>query len=124
MLALNCGITTNERISFLQGNAVIIRLLLCVNGQPVQNLSAAIDGTFQIMGHRDNVVGIQKNWSSLLINNPSIGMISIPLTSVETRYLFGEYDIAVEVVWSVGNTLEWSFSKTLNVIRDQILFEE
>jgi hypothetical protein len=123
-LALNCGVNPAGRISFLQGNAVIIRLLLCADGQPVQTLATAIGGTFQIMGHRDNVVGIQKLWPSLLINNPSVGMISVPLTSVETDNLLGEYDVAVEVVWGPGNKLEWSFPNTLNVIRDQILFEE
>jgi hypothetical protein len=76
------------------------------------------------MGHRDNIVGIQKDWGALLINNPSTGMISVPLTSVETSVLLGEYDVAVEVVWGPGNKLEWDFPNTLNVIRDQILFEE
>lgn len=77
-----------------------------------------------MMGHRDNVVGIQKVWADLQIDTPSTGMISVPLTSVETSVLLGEYDVAVEVVWGAGNKLEWMFSNTINVLRDQILFEE
>jgi hypothetical protein len=103
---------------------VIIRLHLCANGQPVQNLGTAIGGTLQIMGHRDNVIGIQKDWGMLQIDSPNVGDISLPLTSLETAVLLGEYDIAVEVMWGPGNKLEWSFPNTLNVIRDQILFEE
>jgi hypothetical protein len=90
----------------------------------VPNLSSAIGGSFQLLGHRDNVVGIFKNWGSLLIDNPAVGIISVPLTSPETDMLDGEYDIAVEVVWGPGNRLEWDFSRTLNVVRDQILFED
>jgi hypothetical protein len=123
-MALACGVTTNERINIVQGNAVILKLLLCADGQPVTNLASAIGGTFQLMGHRDNVVGIQKSWGALQINTPTTGWISVPLSSVETRYLSGEYDVAVEVMWSPTNILEWSFSKTVNVVRDQILFEE
>ena len=123
-MTISCGPVNTDRISFLQGNAVVIRLLLCADGQPIQTLASAIGGSFQILGHRDNVVGIFKDWVSLQINYPSVGMISVPLTSIETNYLLGEYDIAVQVAWGPGDVLEWNFLNTLNVIRDMILFEE
>ena len=123
-MTLSCGPQTADRINLLQGNSTIIRLKLCADGIPVPNLSSAIGGSFQLLGHRDNVVGIFKNWGSLLINNPVTGIISVPLTSPETDALDGEYDISVEVVWGPGNRLEWNFPRTLNVIRDQILFED
>jgi hypothetical protein len=123
-LTLSCGPQTADRINLLQGNSTIIRLKLCADGIPVPNLSSAIGGSFQLLGHRDNVVGIFKNWGSLLIDNPVVGIISVPLTSPETDLLDGEYDISVEVVWGPGNRLEWNFPRTLNVIRDNILFEE
>lgn len=123
-MALSCGPQVADRITLLQGNSSILRLKLCADGQPVQSLATAIGGSFQLLGHRDNVVGIFKNWGSLLINNPATGIISVPLTSTETNTLDGEYDISVEVVWGPGNRLEWNFPRTLNVIRDQILFEE
>lgn len=123
-MTLACGPQVADRINLLQGNSVILRLKLCADGIPVPNLATAIGGSFQLLGHRDNVVGIFKNWGSLLINNPVTGIISVPLTSTETDALDGEYDISVEVVWGPGNRLEWNFPRTLNVIRDNILFED
>ena len=38
-----------------------------------------------------------------------------------TDTMEGEYDLSVEFVWT-DKTLEWQFGKTLNVMRDKILF--
>lgn len=117
-----CSFDANEKVSILQGNSVILQLYLCAGGQPVTNLAAAISGVFQAMGHRDNAIGVTKNLGAMSIDDPSTGYVKIPLSSTETSLMGGEYDISIEFVWGPGNALEWNFSKTLNIIRDQINF--
>ena len=118
----NCGYQAIEKVNILQGNSVILRLILCAGGQPVTNLGSAISATFQAMRRCDGSIGVTKNLGSMSIDDPEVGVVSIPLNSNETGAMDGEYDVSIEFSWGPPNSLEWKFNKTLNVIRDMISY--
>ena len=117
-----CSFEANARASMWQGNSVTLWLHLFVNGVPVDDLAAALSGTFQAMGHRDNVAGNTQVYpGTLSINDPEIGVVKVFLGSAVTDLMEGEYDLAIEFTWA-DKKYVWRFGKTLYVMRDQILF--
>ena len=119
-----CSFDPLTRASIWQGNSVQLFLHILIGGLPVTDMAAATSGRFQLLGHRDNSIGVLFNYPGdpkFLIDDPEVGIIRIILDASVTDLLLGEYDLAVEFVWPTV-TYEWAFSKTLNVMRDQILF--
>ena len=117
-----CSYEANARANLWQGNSVTLWLHLFVNGTPITDLATALSGTFQAMGHRDNVIGATRAYpGQLLINTPDVGVVKVVLDGATTSTMEGEYDLSIEFTW-VDKNYEWRFGKTLNVMRDQILF--
>jgi len=119
-----CSFEAITRANIWQGNSAQLFLHIFIGGSPVANLVDATSGSFQLLGHRDNSVGILLGYPGdphISINTPSAGVIQINLDASVTDTLIGEYDLAIEFTWP-AYTYEWSFAKTLNVMRDQILF--
>lgn len=120
--SIHCGYEAREQANLLQGNTVEFQIRLFSGDEPVANLSQAISGAFQLLGRTDNHEGVFKTMAGMRIDDPELGVVSIPLTSQETDLLEGAYDAAIQFTWGAGNTLEWNFNKTINFIRDSILF--
>jgi len=119
-----CSYDPIARASIWQGNSADLYLHLFIGGIAVDDLSTATSGTFQALGHRDNSVGVEVLYPGdprFIIDDPETGIVHIHLNANDTETMIGEYDLAVEFTW-VDKKLEWTFSKTLNVMRDQILF--
>jgi len=117
-----CSFDPELRANIWQGNSAEILLHLYIGGVAVSNLSTAISGRFMALGHRDNAIGVMKDYpGDFTIDDPTDGTVRILLTAAETDVLIGEYDLAVQFVWA-DKTYEWVFHKTLNVMRDQIMF--
>lgn len=122
-LADFCSFEPNLRANLWQGNSVDIFLHLFAEGIPVDDLASATAGMFQALGHRDNEVGVQINYPDpkITINDPETGVVKVVLDDTVTDAMEGEYDLSVEFTWA-DKVLEWQFGKTLNVMRDKILF--
>lgn len=122
-LAGFCSYDPNLRANLWQGNSVDIFLHLFAEGMPVDDLATATSGIFQALGHRDNAVGAQIAYPDLkiTIDDPDTGVVKVALDATVTDAMEGEYDLSIEFVWA-DKTLEWQFGKTLNVMRDKILF--
>lgn len=117
-----CSFEPHSRASMWQGNSVELFLHIFEGGVPVPDLASVTGGTFQALGHRDNAIGVQKAYpGEFTIDDPEIGIVRIPLSAAETDAMIGEYDLAVEFTWA-SKANEWVFKKTLNIMRDQILF--
>jgi len=117
-----CGYEAREQANILQGNSISLKLMLSSDGQLIDNLGQAISGAFQLLGRTDNHQGVFKTLASMSIDDPEPGMVTIQLNSNETDLLEGAYDPAIQFTWGPGDSLEWMFTKTLNFIRDTIIF--
>jgi hypothetical protein len=122
-LAGFCSYDPNLRANLWQGNSVDIFLHLFAEGVPVDDLSLATSGIFQALGHRDNAIGVQISYPdpNIAIDSPSTGVVKVSLDDTMTNDMEGEYDLSIEFTWA-DKVLEWQFGKTLNVMRDKILF--
>lgn len=117
-----CRYAPHDSVLLHKGNSIILRMRLYGNGVPMQNLAAAISASCVSLRRTDNAYGFRKSLSDMLVNNPEIGVVSIPLSSVETAQMEGEYDVSIQFVWGPADALEWKFKTTLNVPRDYIPF--
>lgn len=122
-LAGFCTYEPNVRANLWQGNSVELFLHLFFEGAPVDDLATATSGIFQALGHRDNSVGVQIAIPDpkVTINDPDTGVVKVVLDDTVTDTMEGEYDLSVEFTWT-DKKYEWQFKKTLNVMRDKILF--
>ena len=120
-----CSFEENARANVWQGNTTVIYLHPLIDGSPVTDLSSAINGAFQAMGHRDNEIGAALTWGDahISVDDPEIGVIKVTLDASVTDQMYGEYDLALQVEWA-DVTYEWMFRKTLNIMRDQIIYTE
>jgi len=105
-----------------QNTAILVFQLFC-QGVSVDDLALVTSGTINGLRLEDNDVGFSFNYpgAEVLINTPELGFVQVTLSSAVTDLMEGEYRIAAQFVWPT-KTLEWRFKKTLNVMRDQILF--
>ena len=119
---VRCGYSSTQRICIQQGNSIVLVLYLYDQGIPISDLASAIQIHFVALGKRDNVIGAEKTLPDILVNDPVVGALKLTLGSNETNNMDGEYDVGLEVTWGPDNTIEWTFKRGLNVVRDIIPF--
>lgn len=105
----------------VRGNRATLILELKADGQPFADLATAIAARFAAIDLDGSVV-IDKTaiGTELLMDTPTQGHVSVPLSSTDTDIEEGRYDIAFQGDWGPGDQLEWNFPVPLVIMKGVI----
>lgn len=101
-------------------NRANLQIHLMVDGESVANLAAAIAVRFVALNEAGGIALDKDLASGITVDDPDTGYLTVALTSADTDLVPGQYNVAVQVTWGALDSLEWTFSSPLFIMRDVI----
>lgn len=105
-------------VSVVRGGGTILQLALNADGQPFALLSTATAAQLQIVYQDDNhkYVVLVKNLANMYMDNPTLGVISIPILPSDTQVIRnGSYQMVIQVTTPI-TTFVWMCSDLFHVL--------